>query len=211
MAKSRRKARIVFVLLTMLGIAVVVNSFPLRSLSSQQAGIASMSARLNEIKATNKVLTSEVAQLRNPGVAKQLAIRYLGLNPSSSSVNRAPVLSGTPDGHLIHSVPLSTPPVLPGSPLSNALLGLPGAGGSSELPGYGNGNGNGNGSPSRSTSSSGSGSSASSAGSSVASSGGATTGGSSMASSAGRPSGKGRQGEFQRFLHRLLSALEFWR
>lgn len=168
MTRSRRQARIAFFLLVALGIAIVVTSFPLRSLSSQQADIASMSARLKEVQTTNRALGSEVAQLRNPGIAKQLAIEYLGLNPSSSSVNRAPVVSGSPEGHLIHSIPLSTPPVLPGSPLSNALLGLPVAGNALSTSGA-------EGHPVR--------------------------------YSAGQDAKKASHG----FLHRLISALEFWR
>ncbi len=178
MTRSRRQARIAFFLLVALGIAIVVTGFPLRSLSSQQADIASMSARLDEIQATNRALASEVAQLRNPGTAKQLAIEYLGLNPSSSSVNRAPVVSGSPGGHLIHSVPLSAPPVLPGSPLSNALLGLPGA-------------------------------------ANALASSGAPASHAPASGAEGRPvrhsADQGSQKASHGFLHRLISALEFWR
>jgi hypothetical protein len=127
LTKSRRRVRIAFIMLVGLGIAVIVTSFPYRALSRQHAVITSLSSHITKIDVANKVLKEEAAQLENPNVVKELAVSQFGLNPTSSAVNRAPVVSGSPYGQPIHPVPLSVPPVLPGSALSNSLLGLPGA------------------------------------------------------------------------------------
>ncbi len=127
LTRSRRRIRIIFIMLVGLGAAVIVTSFPYRALSKQHATIASLSSGIAKIDAANKVLKKEAAQLENPNVVRELAVSQFGLNPTSSAVNRAPVVSGSPDGQPIHPVPLSVPPVLPGSALSNSLLGLPGS------------------------------------------------------------------------------------
>ena len=193
LTKGRRKVRIVFMLLAGLGIAVVATSFPLKALSKQHSTISSLSSRLAGIKAANKILEEEATQLENPTVVKDLAVSQFGLNPSSSLVNRAPVVSGSPYGQPIHPVPLSIPPVLPGSALSNSLLGLPGAApiqwSSSKVSTLGSASRHVSGGSSGFSGDSGSGDS-----------------GSGIKGAIG-----GRTAHHKSFLHRLVSSLEFWR
>lgn len=208
LTKSRRKVRIIFIMLVGLGVAVIVTSFPYRALSRQHAAISSLSSHIARMEATNKVLKAEAAQLENPNVVRELAVSQFGLNPTSSAVNRAPVVSGSPYGQPIHPVPLSVPPVLPGSALSNSLLGLPGAApiewSSSRVSAL----------KSVSPSTSKYGSATQGAGTQGASSSpGTASGGHAYETGMATKNGVtgGRSTSHQSFLRRLIRSLEFWR
>jgi cell division protein FtsB len=105
---------------------VLLTSFPLSAVLSQRSALSGSAHDLATVRAQNRALARQVSDLANPAAINGLARHNYGfvpvgrraydILPASSSSGSAVPGSG--------QVPLSGPPVVPGSARSQALTGI---------------------------------------------------------------------------------------
>ena len=126
MPLERRRAR------TMLGAAIVaalvvlLSSFPLGGVLSQRSALSSTAHELTTVQAENDALSSQVADLTDPATIEGLARLDYGFVPRGQrayDILPAAIGSGSAASGS-GQVPLSGPPVVPGSARSQALIGI---------------------------------------------------------------------------------------
>jgi hypothetical protein len=123
---ERRRAR------TMMGGAVVIagvvllTSFPLAGVLSQRSALSSTGRELSLIQAENATLARQVAALAHPSAVAALARHDYGFVPKGQRAYDIlpPSSASAPDASSAEEVPLSGPPVVPGSVRSQALIGV---------------------------------------------------------------------------------------
>jgi len=126
---------------------VLATSLPLSSLLSQRAQLASTARQVGSLEAQNKSLEGEAQQLSNPSTVAGIARRDYGLvAPGSKAYEILPTSGATGASQSSGHVPLDEPPVVPGSTLSQELLGAgtgaesgPASGGAASTSGHSSG------------------------------------------------------------------------
>lgn len=185
---QRRRMRTMVAVSVVFAAVVLATSLPVSALLSQRSQLASTAKQVGTLEEQNKALQGEARELSDPATVAGIARRDYGLVAPGSQAYEILPTSGSSDtaaqssGH----VPLDGPPVVPGSALSQQLLGAPG--------GTGSGMGSGTGTNS--------GSGASSGSTAPASSGRDSHDGSEQVSNAGS--------ESSGFWSRVVRSLEFW-
>ncbi len=110
---------------------VVGTSFPFTSLASQHHQLAATAAHVASVQAADRQLSAEAAHLGSQSTIAALARSNYGFVQPGQKVYTVLPPSGSPPGAAARSgyVPLDGPPVVPGSPESQALLGASGLAG----------------------------------------------------------------------------------
>ncbi|MHB8329622.1 MAG: FtsB family cell division protein [Acidimicrobiales bacterium] len=123
---GRRRARVLLVGAALFAVVVLATGMPVSNLLSQGHQLSSVSTELAQLQSANRTLTAETRRLTDPTTVNALARSeygmvapgqkaYVILPPPGSSA-----FAVVGSGH----VPLQGPPVAPGSPESQALLGV---------------------------------------------------------------------------------------
>jgi hypothetical protein len=106
-------------------VVVLATSMPVSALLSQHDQLSSTSRQLGGLEAKNKALEQETQQLSKPSTVAGIARRDYGLVAPGSQAYEILPASGASTGSAQNSghVPLEGPPVVPGSAISEELLG----------------------------------------------------------------------------------------
>ena len=122
---QRRRARGLLVLSAIFAVVVLATLMPFSALLSQREQLSSTAKQVSALTAQNKALRQEARELSDPSTVAGIARRDYGLvSPGSQAYEILPAAgsslgSAASSGH----VPLDGPPVVPGSQLSQELLG----------------------------------------------------------------------------------------
>ena len=124
-ALARRRARVVLVVAVVFAAVVVVTSFPVSALLTQRTQLSSTQARDDQLRSEDLALSHEVANLNNPTAVADVARSDYGfVPPGDKAYEVLPEPGSSPSSaELSGHVPLDGPPVVPGSPTSQQLLG----------------------------------------------------------------------------------------
>ncbi|MGD0381276.1 MAG: septum formation initiator family protein [Acidimicrobiales bacterium] len=121
-----RRARSMLIGAIVLAGVVLLTSFPIEGLLTQRSALSGAAHELSTVQAENNSLARQVSDLRNPATVNAIARLDYGFVPKGQRVFDilpAPDPSGaTSSGS--GQVPLSGPPVAPGSARSQALIGV---------------------------------------------------------------------------------------
>ncbi len=122
---QRRRARALLLGSAVFAIVVLATSLPYSALLSQHQRLSSTARQVTALEAQNKVLRQEAQELSDPATVAGIARRDYGLVAPGSQAYEVLPASGSSVGSAQSSghVPLDGPPVVPGSALSQALLG----------------------------------------------------------------------------------------
>lgn len=126
---QRRRSRALVIAASVFAALVLVTSFPISALLDQGGQLSAAQAQANQLTADNRLLSAEASRLNNPAVVAAIARADFGfVEPGEKAYDilptpGAPLTGAATTGH----VPLSGPPVAPGSAQSQALVD-PGAG-----------------------------------------------------------------------------------
>ncbi|HXW35553.1 MAG TPA: septum formation initiator family protein [Acidimicrobiales bacterium] len=192
-ALKRRRARVVLILAAGFSVLVLVTEMPVSALISQRHQISSSESQALEMQAANRTLSREAANLTNPASVDEIARGAYGLvSPGDKAYDVLPPSGSSPTAaSLSGHVPLDGPPVVPGSRLSQQLLGA-GSVSTSPNPGYNDQTAPGTGSGSGEE-------------------GGGKSGEDGNGSSGQKSSPASGDGSKQSFWGRVVNTLEFWR
>ncbi len=104
---------------------VLVTNFPVRTLLSQRHQLTTTSAQVAALRADNRALSAEAAHLASGPTIDGLARSDFGfVQPGQKAYTVLPTAGSSPSSAALSGhVPLSGPPVVPGSTRSQALLG----------------------------------------------------------------------------------------
>lgn len=123
---ERRRARTMLVGAIAVASVVLLTSFPLGAVLSQRSALSGTGHELSLVQAENESLARQVSDLANPGTLNGLARHDYGfVQKGQRAYDVLP--SSSPSGTALsasNQVPLGGPPVVPGSPRSQALIGI---------------------------------------------------------------------------------------
>lgn len=122
---ERRRARALVLGAAVFAVMVLVSAMPISALLTQHQQVAAATAQLRSLRAENRVLGHQARELSSPAAVAALARQDYGLvAPGQKAYDvipppGAPAPTAAGSGH----VPLEQRPVVPGSLLSQQLLG----------------------------------------------------------------------------------------
>jgi hypothetical protein len=121
-----RRARTMLIGAIVVARGVLLSSFPLGSLLTQRSALSGTARELATVKAENAALSRQVSSLHDPATINDLARLDYGFVPKGQRAYDI-LPSSSPSGSALSAsglVPLDSPPVVPGSARSQALIGV---------------------------------------------------------------------------------------
>ena len=126
MTLERRRAHTMVGATVVFVVVVLVTSFPLSAVLSQRSALSGSAHQLAAVQAQNRSLARQVSDLANPSAINGLARHDYGFVPRGQRAYDI-LPASSPSGSVVPGsgqVPLSGPPVVPGSARAQALTGI---------------------------------------------------------------------------------------
>ena len=131
MTLERRRAHTMVGATVVFVAVVLLTSFPLSAVLSQRSALSGTAHQLATVQAQNRSLARQVSELANPAAINGLARHDYGFVAKGQRAYDI-LPASSPSGSVLPGsgqVPLSGPPVVPGSARSQALTGIVGSAG----------------------------------------------------------------------------------